>query len=84
MAQHGVRVRVLGDLSRLPPEVAAAARRCMAATAHNGRCTLNICLAYTCLAPADALRRCPPLTATLSRRLSRCTVHCHMLTVRCG
>lgn len=45
--RHGVRVRVVGELSRLPPQVAAAAHSCMAATAHHRRCTLNICLAYT-------------------------------------
>jgi len=50
--RHGVRVQVLGDLRRLPPEVAAAARRCMAATAHQRRCVLNICLAYTCAEPS--------------------------------
>jgi ditrans,polycis-polyprenyl diphosphate synthase len=45
--RHGVRVQVLGDLSRLPANVAAAAHRCMVATAHQTRCVLNICLAYT-------------------------------------
>jgi ditrans,polycis-polyprenyl diphosphate synthase len=45
--RHGVRVQVLGDLSRLPDSVAAAAQRCMAATSHQTRCVLNICLAYT-------------------------------------
>lgn len=45
--RHGVRVRVLGDLSRLPPGVAHAARRAMQTTAHHSTCLLNICLAYT-------------------------------------
>lgn len=48
MMRHGVRVRVLGDLARLPPEVRAAARDVMAATAHHTRCALNICFAYSC------------------------------------
>ena len=48
MERHGVRVRVLGDLARLPPEVRGAAADVMAATAHHSRCALNICFAYSC------------------------------------
>ena len=45
--RHGVRVRVLGDLACLPPQVRAAADDVMAATAHHTRCALNICFAYS-------------------------------------
>ncbi|KAK9837473.1 hypothetical protein WJX81_004936 [Elliptochloris bilobata] len=45
--RHGVRVRVLGDLARLPPEVQAAAEAVIAATAHHTRGMLNICFAYS-------------------------------------
>jgi hypothetical protein len=53
--RHGVRVRVLGDLARLPPEVRGAALDVMAATAHHTRGVLNICFAYSC-----ARARWPP------------------------
>lgn len=49
--RHGVRVRVLGDLTRLPPEVQSAALDVMAATAHHTRGVLNICFAYSCACP---------------------------------
>lgn len=45
--RHGVRVRVLGDLTRVPPSVAHAAQQAMQSTAHHSSCLLNICLAYT-------------------------------------
>ena len=57
MERHGVRVRVLGDLARLPLEVRAAAADVMAATAHHSRCALNICFAYSCGPRCSA---CPP------------------------
>ena len=44
--KHGVCIRVLGDLSLLPPSVRAAAERVMEATQHHQRGRLNICLAY--------------------------------------
>jgi hypothetical protein len=49
--RHGVRVRVLGDQARLPPEVRRAAQDVMAATAHHTRGVLNICFAYSCAQP---------------------------------
>ena len=52
MERHGVRVRVLGDLSRLPPEVHSAALGVMAATHHHTRGVLNICFAYSCVCRA--------------------------------
>lgn len=45
--RHGVRIKVSGDLSRVPLSVAHAANRAMEATACYSKCVLNICLAYT-------------------------------------
>lgn len=45
--RHGVRIKVSGDLSRVPLSVADAANRAMEATACHSKCVLNICLAYT-------------------------------------
>ena len=47
LEQHGVRVRVVGDLSLAPPGVRAAAAAVEAATAHHSRATLNLCFSYT-------------------------------------
>ena len=47
MVQHGVQVRVVGDLSLAPPPVRLAAERIMAATRHHTRAVLNICFSYT-------------------------------------
>ena len=44
--RHGVRVRVVGDLSLLPEGVQAAAEVVMQATAHHSSGTLNICFSY--------------------------------------
>ena len=45
--RQGLRVRVVGDLGRLPEGVRRAARRAVDETAGNTGGTLNICLAYT-------------------------------------
>lgn len=47
LRRHGVRVRVLGDMSLAPPSVRAAADRVHAATAGQSRAVLNICFSYT-------------------------------------
>lgn len=46
LATQGVRVQVLGDLSRLTPAAAAAATRLIEATAHNDRLLLNLFISY--------------------------------------
>ncbi len=69
--RHGVRVRVLGDLSRLPESVAAAARRCMEATQHQRGCVLNICFAYTCAWTPSLLLDASVVPAT------RCSIFVH-------
>ena len=46
VVRHGVRVRVVGDLSLLPEGVQAAAQVVMEATAHHAQGTLNICFSY--------------------------------------
>jgi undecaprenyl diphosphate synthase len=43
---QGVRVRVLGDLSRLAPNAASAAEQLVALTADNSRLTLNLFVSY--------------------------------------
>lgn len=43
---QGVRVRVLGDLSRLTPSAASAAEQLVAMTADNARLTLNLFISY--------------------------------------
>ena len=43
---QGVRVRVLGDLSRLAPNAASAAEQLVALTADNARLTLNLFISY--------------------------------------
>jgi len=43
---QGVRVRVLGDLSRLAPNAASAAEQLVALTADNSRLTLNLFISY--------------------------------------
>ncbi|CAG9463705.1 unnamed protein product [Pedinophyceae sp. YPF-701] len=47
LAEHGVVVRVVGELQLLPRDVQAAAQRLMDATRGNGDRVLNICLGYT-------------------------------------
>lgn len=47
LEQHGVQVRVLGDLSLAPAAVQRAAARIEAATRHHGRAVLNLCFSYT-------------------------------------
>ncbi|KAG2419530.1 hypothetical protein HFD88_004326 [Aspergillus terreus] len=54
MAQHGeildrygAKVRVLGRLDLLRPDVLAAVNRAMDMTSNNGDCVLNICFPYT-------------------------------------
>lgn len=44
--EQGVRVRVLGDLSRLTPSAASAAEQLVALTAENSRLTLNLFISY--------------------------------------
>jgi undecaprenyl diphosphate synthase len=46
LATQGVRVQVLGDLSRLTPAAASAAARLIEATAHNDRLLLNLFISY--------------------------------------
>ena len=46
LRRQGVRVRVLGDLSRLVPSAANAAEQLVAATAGNARLTLNLFISY--------------------------------------
>jgi len=47
LRRHQVRVRVMGDLDRLPPDVRAAAAKVELATAGHCRAALNVCFAYT-------------------------------------
>jgi undecaprenyl diphosphate synthase len=46
LREKGVRVRVLGDLTRLTPAAAAAVDRVVRETAHNDRLTLNLFISY--------------------------------------
>ena len=46
LAEQGVRVLVLGDLSRLTPAAAAAAAVLVDRTAHNDKLTLNLFISY--------------------------------------
>lgn len=45
--RHGIRVRVLGDMSLLDADVVRAFREAEDTTRHNTRATLNVCWAYT-------------------------------------
>jgi len=47
LQRHGVQLRVLGELSRLPPAVAEAARAAEKATENGNKARLNVCLAYS-------------------------------------
>lgn len=47
MKQHGVQVRVIGELELLPPGVQRAAAKVMSATRRNSGGVLNICFSYT-------------------------------------
>ena len=47
LQRHGVQLRVLGELSRLPPAVREAARAAEKATERGDRARLNVCLAYS-------------------------------------
>lgn len=47
VTEHGVRVRVLGDLSLLPDGVRNAAERAMYLTKNNSSALLNLCISYT-------------------------------------
>ncbi len=46
LSEQGVRVQVLGDLSRLTLAADAAAKSLIATTAHNDRLLLNLCISY--------------------------------------
>jgi undecaprenyl diphosphate synthase len=46
LAQQGVRVQVLGDLARLTPAAAVAAKKLIATTAHNDKLVLNLFISY--------------------------------------
>lgn len=46
LSEQGVRVQVLGDLSRLTPAADAAAKSLIATTAHNDRLLLNLFISY--------------------------------------
>lgn len=45
--QYGIRIRVLGNVLLLPPDVRAALRDTERRTAHNSRAVLNVCFPYT-------------------------------------
>ena len=65
LQRHGVQLRVLGELSRLPPAVAEAARAAEKATESGSKARLNVCLAYSSTREiADAVSR-------ISRSFSR-------------
>eukprot|EP00898_Chlorokybus_atmophyticus_P001482 jgi/Chlat1/2334/Chrsp17S02803 len=81
LEKHGVAIRVLGNLSMLPPKVQRAAARAMYATAHHKGAVLNICLAYTArnemtaaaVALQDAVRSGVLLQSDISEQLfERC------------
>ena len=46
MEQHGIRVKILGDLDLLPEDVRAALRRAESLTEKHEKATLNVCLCY--------------------------------------
>src|SRR3972149_4075066 len=46
LVKNGIRLRISGDLDRLPPEIAAQLRDVMARTRHNDRLVLNFALNY--------------------------------------
>lgn len=54
MERHKVRIRFLGDLSRLPPSLRKLANDIQTFSAEFGSATLNVCMAYT---SQDELRR---------------------------
>ena len=56
--RNGVRVRVLGDVSLLTPDVRRAVERVQRSTARNPGATLNICLAYTSQQEIEAAAQC--------------------------
>jgi len=45
--KHGVCVRILGDVSRLPPDLQSLLAEAVAVSANNTRAILNVCFAYT-------------------------------------
>ena len=47
LREHGVRVRVLGELDMLPEELRRAAATAETLTRDNDQCCLNVALAYT-------------------------------------
>ncbi len=46
LLKNGIRLRISGDLDRLPPEIGAQLREVMARTRHNERLVLNFALNY--------------------------------------
>src|SRR3990172_7288460 len=46
LVKNGIRLRISGDLDRLPPEIAAQLRDVMGRTRHNDRLVLNFALNY--------------------------------------
>ncbi|CAI0554920.1 unnamed protein product [Linum tenue] len=57
--QYGVRVYFVGNLKLLSEQVRIAAEKVMEATAHNTRCVLLICIAYTsCDEIVNSVREC--------------------------
>ena len=46
MEQHGIRVKILGDLDLLPEDVRQAMRRAEDLTKQHDKATLNVCLCY--------------------------------------
>ncbi|CAI0428650.1 unnamed protein product [Linum tenue] len=57
--QYGVRVYFVGNLKLLDERVRIAAEKVMEATAHNTRCVLLICIAYTsCDEIVNSVREC--------------------------
>ncbi|XP_031567033.1 dehydrodolichyl diphosphate synthase complex subunit DHDDS-like [Actinia tenebrosa] len=47
MDKHGVRVRVVGDLTMLPQDLQKSIAKAVSFSQHNTKATLNVCLAYT-------------------------------------
>jgi len=47
LAKHGVRVKVIGNLSYLPQDLQDLIRQAMAVTQDNNNCTLNVAFSYT-------------------------------------
>lgn len=47
LSEHGICIRVIGNLDLLPPKLCSLAAQAMLATKNNGKCILNVAMAYT-------------------------------------